>query len=1384
MTCEAALPNSLHFPYFGRFRRDAPLEALLGGTVVEPILLPVDLTAASPIDDRLENYHDVGTCLRKAIECCTLMENQSNRMKNTYTLRFLLLYHLIVKVIPLPLPLHSGERLSKCFWSKGELRRETQMDLLRLLVLVSRHFLVASFSLRMTRALDAMRVTTMACLCCLADAIVRRVACDCPSTLSLHYSGEAEGPVQPFGFDILYFADECEFMLCPDPHLHTARVQVLDYFSDIRDSMSSDHLIFEWESSMELSVGDSALLSQIVTQWGFNPNPALLPYYMTGEKSDIGELTPELFWFRDLVFAFKALMNPKADNIPELRRWEVHESRLVWSVNTKSRKVEVKSFGKTLEGVAFVKDDYYDMQKKKKGVFNKWFKWLGIGGKTRAPPSAADPSNLVPGQKIENEEDVLHLKSMPDFDGRLRASDCEHLLQYLTAPYLRIPLILQFFADENRVEALASPSLLNVVEAALFEPSLWQRVRCKALPEMIPSPTREVLATPAGLLFNELTHCPRIIASALVHLLCIALEKDTGRYQSQAAQLLMCVTRLCVGVEEYLLVLLRHHKYWNNDKHRHTRNKKDTSLSSINETESTPPTTTTTPPPLYSHCGYSSLARGLDCSNEVVRQLADCQKKIRALLMGRVLKLFEEFALKAVSVTDIPSACVFHAHIALICKIYEYENYTKRIVSSLLGSLVFIFTHHGFSIDVHQSEEISHFKTNRVSQPHVSKEYLNNNYNIRNKKYLIDDNKDNINENKNNNTNEGGGGVISGEDGWIPECLGVSELEVFEILQTHRKNILRWMTNNSSDANHVLEHVVRNSSFTAIRGEGKQPVSLTGRSWHPLASYGGVGRYVPDTDVISPHSKNIHTTTASGGVVSNGGHTTNNITTTNITKNSSKHDKSSKHTQKHTNKSTTDAVSKDALTYESWLRNALRNDAEVEVSVQTGEFSLRKNAIEVLGDWVMEFPDFRALFGDQQRNKMQSALVSASTNRYWCRIMGRRHDLIRWESDSTLHSPFPSNKKYSPTTLTVDQRWIPAVLDSWVNDHLRPYSKKTNTNIELFIDTYINKSTVNYVARLWWIQKAGNPDDETSTDDIHTHPHCLKEIIVTRDPPSVELYDVVEHGRRFYPLLSYVSDSSCSNHSVSEKFLQVNQAAGGVVQLAGGGPLGHCIKACPSLVITRTLTKELGPQTFMPSRFFNGILPTALLEAYEFWQNEKDDSFSGYQRKESREASRVPTELRIYLLKDSNHKHDATAVVQRFVVKPKNICIKNNNKNINKNINKNNKQITDETQNEEIETHTHKQKQKQTTVKTTSIYDPTIMEPDTSMPTLFLVNTRYTSPGSYLNQFIHTLRRLDQLSHVIVWSRSPVVPPPLEPSIPSKCPVNIDNTHTHTHTHT
>ena len=108
----------------------------------------------------------------------------------------------------------------------------------------------------------------------------------------------------------------------------------------------------------------------------------------------------------------------------------------------------------------------------------------------------------------------------------------------------------------------------------------------------------------------------------------------------------------------------------------------------------------------------------------------------------------------------------------------------------------------------------------------------------------------------------------------------------------------------------------------------------------------------------------------------------------------------------------------------------------------------------------------------------------------------------------------------------------------------------------------------------------------------------VKEIVVIRHPyPIVHLYDIVEHGRRYYRTQVFTSSTQRSLATISPR------------------PFDNALLAPPpkdmSLVITRNLSSKLGVQTFIPRRHLHGLLPDALLRRYTFWQG-ADDIIAGY----------------------------------------------------------------------------------------------------------------------------------------------------------------------------
>ena len=257
---------------------------------------------------------------------------------------------------------------------------------------------------------------------------------------------------------------------------------------------------------MEMSPALERLFRQMCYEIGFPTEN--LAGFLTGEMPELLHNYPELGYYRDIVFVFKFLMAPTEDAMPKLRPWFQKEANLTWSYKPKEGYL-VNGFGQQMKILPMQEEE----KKGISGFLNRIF-----SKNSRAPLSGADPSALI-GEKINNEDDVLYIRPLPDFDERLSQRDVELLISYLTVPYIRIPLVLAFFATQERINALGSPQLRQVLDDVMFEPSQWQHENEKSVPKLCPGDNRDHLSTPCGLLFNELIYSPEGILKPLEDLL-------------------------------------------------------------------------------------------------------------------------------------------------------------------------------------------------------------------------------------------------------------------------------------------------------------------------------------------------------------------------------------------------------------------------------------------------------------------------------------------------------------------------------------------------------------------------------------------------------------------------------------------------------------------------------------------------------------------------------------------------------------------------------------------------------------------------------------------------------------------------------------------------
>lgn len=99
-----------------------------------------------------------------------------------------------------------------------------------------------------------------------------------------------------------------------------------------------------------------------------------------------------------------------------------------------------------------------------------------------------------------------------------------------------------------------------MLDACLFEPGQWQAELIKPVPSSIPGPNRSHLATPCGLLFNELVKSPYNIVASIEKMLELVLEHDSGRWSDISSPTILYVLRLVLQVESFMLFLLNEHE--------------------------------------------------------------------------------------------------------------------------------------------------------------------------------------------------------------------------------------------------------------------------------------------------------------------------------------------------------------------------------------------------------------------------------------------------------------------------------------------------------------------------------------------------------------------------------------------------------------------------------------------------------------------------------------------------------------------------------------------------------------------------------------------------------------------------------------------------------
>ncbi|KAJ8602501.1 hypothetical protein CTAYLR_001253 [Chrysophaeum taylorii] len=386
----------------------------------------------------------------------------------------------------------------------------------------------------------------------------------------------------------------------------------------------------------------------------------------------------------------------------------------------------------------------------------------------RAPqhrfPSRADPASyLATPPPAQTEDDILYRPQLPGFsravtavpsvtvttaatghrDPKASASphatrrrpevpalgqrDAELLLSYLTVPYLRIPLVLTFFASDDRVHKLESPMLRGVLDAVLFEPGRHLALGSTDVePATVPTPHPSLLATANGHLLAELREAPSNVINNVVTLLRGALALDTGAVCDADAtdfnasvQIILYTARLGARLESFV-AFARAAARGRAD----CANANSTAIGGV---------------PL----------RDLDVRDPAAIAAIDDGASRLAAVLARVSTLFDDYLAKLDAQTRASPgdetlvdrnsrlACDLHAHRLLIHRnalAQGSDDGRRAACASLLGSFLFLTTRHTFNKATREEgrlvlpefelyELLQHVSRGLVSQIHAMTQY-------------------------------------------------------------------------------------------------------------------------------------------------------------------------------------------------------------------------------------------------------------------------------------------------------------------------------------------------------------------------------------------------------------------------------------------------------------------------------------------------------------------------------------------------------------------------------------------------------------------------------------------------------------------------------------
>eukprot|EP00049_Salpingoeca_infusionum_P014496 m.271712 g.271712 ORF g.271712 m.271712 type:complete len:4223 (+) comp15683_c19_seq1:207-12875(+) len=604
---------------------------------------------------------------------------------------------LFTKVIPMPKYVYSAQEQAihdDDIWSSA-LQGRQQIQLL-----TSLYQLALTYG-QVWQAVDVVpresaceRTVVAACIFAVFDAVLRRPAIDIPSVLSVMLMDAGGYSLSTTlcqkNVSLLSIAERLELHT---PALAEARDGALEYLTKM-DGLRNEIFKFRQPDKIEVKKYGSTLLflRELLQRLGYpliptdrpRPPPEIeaLAEWLCGENTQLAKDHPEWAMARDMCvfFKFLATMDTREAELMQHRREK--QQFLWWKLSFEEGgrrgwwgQLRAKPFSWEIVNFRGMDMDTADIEVV--GFGNRRLKF-GSG------PVVQSPSNIEKLLHIDHpsEDDILHSTSLPTFNNTLSREESEQLMSYISVDYVRIPLVLGFFASRDRVTYLFNKQLQAMVRAIMFESGAWvssssrrpvlevplrktaQQLEAERLRRRMDARAvtqEEELGTPRGLLYNELLYSPESCLEPFMIMLKATKPLHGSSVYSNDASFLLYILELAIDVEAYLKVI-----------------KADLEKGAV------------TKPFTSKEDAVAGIGKWLD--------------ELRGFCRDNFAKVLRAWEQETETKNDIITSCVVMSYKALLYANMNQNSITEEEAVGFLSGFLYVRNWHGFGLGLHASQ--------------------------------------------------------------------------------------------------------------------------------------------------------------------------------------------------------------------------------------------------------------------------------------------------------------------------------------------------------------------------------------------------------------------------------------------------------------------------------------------------------------------------------------------------------------------------------------------------------------------------------------------------------------------------------------------------------